>query len=232
LYLSDLAELFIITNNLNKRPVYYGNTVESTIQDIFYPYTNEKGMAAEILNNSRPDEFPINIAAKTYGYRGYNTVDTNSVRIFLEQGNFKINSYDKAIQTNAEAIELLYLQYASQLMQYISSLVEENQVQTARDMYVKHEEIFYFNTTHISYYLALLQVKLLVELKLLDKAATTILEDFKNIEADTKTLDEQTVYYRKYFITQTEEIVKATKFPDKNRLLTQIEALKKKFDIN
>jgi hypothetical protein len=117
-------------------------------------------------------------------------------------------------------------------MQYISSLVEENQVQTARDMYVKHEEIFYFNTTHISYYLALLQVKLLVELKLLDKAATTILEDFKNIEADTKVLDESNIYYRKYFITQTEELVKATKFPDKNRLLTQIEALKKKFDIN
>jgi hypothetical protein len=232
LYLSDLAELFIITNNLNKRPVYYGNTVESTMQDIFYPYTNNKGMAAEILNNSRPDEFPINIAAKTYGYRGYNTVDTNSVRNFLEKGDFRINSKHPALKTNAKAIELLYLQYASQLMQYISSLVEENQLQTARDMYVKHEEIFYFNTTHISYYLALLQVQLLVELNLLDKAKTTILEDFKNIEADTKTLDEQTVYYRKYFITQTEEIVKATKFPDKNRLLTQIEALKKKFDIN
>jgi hypothetical protein len=42
LYLSDLAELFIITNNLNKRPVYYGNTVESTMQDIFYPYTLTK----------------------------------------------------------------------------------------------------------------------------------------------------------------------------------------------
>lgn len=232
MYLCDVAEFMIILNNLHNKPVYYGNTVASSMQYVFYPYTSNKGMAAEILRNSRPDEYPINTYEETAGHRGYNTVDTNSVRIFLKDGNFKIDENNKAIQTNSTEIELLYLQYASQLMQYVKMLIEEKQLQTAREVYTQNEVLFYFNTKSISYYLAYPQLKLLTELKLFDKASSTLLADFKNIEAETGTSDRTDIYYRKYFITQTEELVKANKFPDKNLLLAKIKALKSKFDIN
>lgn len=232
MYLSDVAEFLIVLNNLHNNPVYYGNTVSSPMQYVFYPYTNNKGMAAEILRNSRPDEYPINTYEETAGHNGYNTIDTSGIRIFLREGNFKIDTNDIALQTNSTEIELLYLQYASQLMQYVKMLIEEKQLQAARETYTQNEVLFYFNTKSTSYYLAYPQVKLLTELKLFDKASSIILADFRNIEADTKISDPTNIYYRKYFITQTEELVKANKFPDKNLLLAKIKSLKSKFDID
>lgn len=232
MYLCDLAEFMIVLNNLHDKPVYYGNTVSSPMQYVLYPYTSNKGMASEILRNSRPEEYPINTYEETAGHRGYNTVDTASIRIFLKEGDFKVEANNTAIKTNSQAIELLYLQYASQLMQYVKMLIEEKQLQAAREIYNQQEELFYFNTQHISYHLAYPQIKLLTELKLFDKASNIILTDIRNIETQTKTIDETNASFRRYFISQMEDLIMENKFPDKLMLLSKIKSLKTRLRID
>ena len=227
MYLSDVAELQLIVQNLYNRPIYYTLGTSTAIGDVFFPYMVQRDLVDEITDNAKSKLYPKNSNEYVFVNRKVNMMDTTAMRKFYTNNNFSIDTNDITYKNNYLAIIDIYGQYAANFLEYAAVLKDNNQLNTITDLYLKNKDLFFFNSQTLNIFISLAYVQFLSDIGQFAECSKAIDAIYDNIAKNKSHKDLLNKAYKEIYLTETEAIIKKNKLPNKKLLLSKLDTLRK-----